>query len=76
MSPDESSNRNQMGMAEERTLGWTFLASTFRGVTVCSGAYLYKMGAGEMAQRLRALTAPLVILSSIRSNHMVAHNHL
>jgi hypothetical protein len=32
-------------------------------------------GAGEMAQRLRALTALLKVLSSIPSNHMVAHNY-
>jgi hypothetical protein len=37
-------------------------------------------GAGEMAYRLRALTAlPKTalpkVLSSIPSNHMVAHNH-
>jgi hypothetical protein len=32
--------------------------------------------AGEMAQWLRALTAPPEVLSSIPSNHMVAHNHL
>ena len=31
---------------------------------------------GEMAQWLRALTALPDILSSIPSNHMVAHNHL
>jgi hypothetical protein len=31
--------------------------------------------AGEMAQRLRALTALPKLLSSIPSNHMVAHNH-
>jgi hypothetical protein len=30
----------------------------------------------EMAQRLRALTALPKVLSSIPSNHMVAHNHL
>jgi hypothetical protein len=29
-----------------------------------------------MAQRLRALTALLKVLSSIPSNHMVAHDHL
>jgi hypothetical protein len=34
------------------------------------------LGAGEMAQRLRALTALPKVLSSIPSNHMVAHNHL
>jgi hypothetical protein len=33
-------------------------------------------GAGEMAQRLRALTALPEVLSSIPSNHMVAHNLL
>ena len=36
----------------------------------------HKAGAGEMAQRLRALPALLGVLSSIPSNHMVAHNHL
>jgi hypothetical protein len=33
-------------------------------------------GAGELAQRLRALTALPEVLSSIPSNHMVAHKHL
>jgi hypothetical protein len=33
-------------------------------------------GAEEMAQYLRALTAPPEVVSSILSNHMVAHNHL
>jgi hypothetical protein len=33
-------------------------------------------GAGEMAQWLRTLTALPEVLSSIPSNHMVAHNHL
>jgi hypothetical protein len=32
-------------------------------------------GAGEVAQRLRAPTALLKVLSSNPSNHMVAHNH-
>jgi hypothetical protein len=32
-------------------------------------------GAGEMAQRVRALAALLKVLSSNPSNHMVAHNH-
>jgi hypothetical protein len=35
-----------------------------------------KIRAGDMAQRLRALTALPEVLSSIPSNHMVAHNHL
>jgi hypothetical protein len=33
------------------------------------------VGTGEMAQRLRALPALPEVLSSIPSNHMVAHNH-
>jgi stage V sporulation protein SpoVS len=33
------------------------------------------IGAGEMAQRVRALTAPPKVPSSNPSNHMVAHNH-
>jgi len=37
--------------------------------TVCAAV-------GEMAQWLRALTAFPEVLSSIPSNHMVAHNHL
>jgi hypothetical protein len=35
-----------------------------------------KLGAGEVAQRLRAPTVLPEVLSSISSNHMVAHNHL
>ena len=34
------------------------------------------IGAGEMARRVRALTALPKILSSNPSNYMVAHNHL
>jgi hypothetical protein len=32
--------------------------------------------AGEMAQRLRARIALPELLSSVPSNHMMAHNHL
>jgi hypothetical protein len=32
-------------------------------------------GGGEMAQRVRALTDLLKVLSSNPSNHMVANNH-
>jgi hypothetical protein len=32
--------------------------------------------AGEMAQRVRALTVLPKVLSSNPNNHMVAHNHL
>ena len=34
------------------------------------------VGAGEMAQRFRALIALPEVLSFIPSNHRVAHNHL
>jgi hypothetical protein len=37
---------------------------------------LKKIGAGEMAQRLRAQTALPKVPSSNPSNYMVAHNHL
>jgi hypothetical protein len=37
---------------------------------------ILKDGAREMAQQLRALTPLPKVLSSISSNHMVAHNHL
>jgi hypothetical protein len=50
---------------------------------LCPGSYssLFhlkktKAGAGAMDQGLRALTALLKVLSSIPSNHMMAHNHL
>jgi hypothetical protein len=33
-------------------------------------------GAGEMAQQLRVLTALPEVLSSIPSNHLLAHNRL
>jgi hypothetical protein len=33
------------------------------------------LGAGEMAQQVRAPTALQKVLSSNPSNHMVAHNH-
>jgi hypothetical protein len=35
-----------------------------------------QIGAGEVAQRLREMTALPEDLSSIPSNHMVVHNHL
>ena len=36
---------------------------------------IIELGAGEMAQRVRAPTALLKVLSSNPSNHMVAHSH-
>jgi hypothetical protein len=44
-----------------------------RATFICGEKYL---GAGEMAQRLRALIVLPEVLSSIPSTHMVAHNHL
>ena len=48
--------------------------------TPMEGVTETKFGAGwvggEMAQRLRALIDLPKVLSSIPSNHMVAHNHL
>jgi hypothetical protein len=40
------------------------------------GSKMQHGGAEVMAQRLRAPTALPKVLSSIPSNHMVAHNHL
>jgi hypothetical protein len=37
--------------------------------------YIKKLGAGEMAQWLRTLTALPEVLSSIPSNHLVSHIH-
>jgi hypothetical protein len=48
------------------------IISKVRGRRIISS----RLGAGEMAQRLRALTALPEVLSSVPSNHMVAHNHL
>ena len=45
-------------------------------VCVCVCDIKVEMGAGEMAQQLRALAVLPEVLSSIPSNHMVAHNHL
>ena len=48
---------------------WPYLTGLFSIKTLI-------LRAGEMAQRLRALPALPKVLSSIPSNHMVAHNHL
>jgi hypothetical protein len=42
---------------------------------VPSGYQNRDLGAGEMAQWVRTLTALPKVLSSNPSNHMVAHNH-
>jgi hypothetical protein len=46
------------------------------GIELWSSARIGCSWAGEMAQRLRALTALLKVLSSNPSNHMVVYNHL
>jgi hypothetical protein len=58
------------------------LFSLMRALLKCIVLYLRIVAgvgggeAGEMAQRLRTLTALSEVLSSIPSNHMVAHDHL
>ena len=49
---------------------WRLEDNTFDG-----SLKLFYLGAGEMAQRLRVLTALPKVLSSSPSYHMVAHNH-
>jgi hypothetical protein len=58
---------------------WLFMASGWPHLLKNRNAVFlkeWKVGAGEMAQQLRASTALSEVLSSIPSNHMVAHNHL
>jgi hypothetical protein len=49
------------------------MVGRWRGIC---GQYKDGFWAGEMAQRFKTLTALPEVLSSIPSNHMVAHNHL
>jgi hypothetical protein len=53
--------------SHEHTCKYTHLHILFKKI---------KQRAGELAQGLRALSALSEVLSSIPSNHMVAHNHL
>ena len=50
-----------------------FIKSNF--VVDCIVVLRQRIGAGEMAQWLRAVTALPKVPSSNPSNHMVAHNH-
>jgi hypothetical protein len=59
-----------LGMLFEKCLHMHFYVTNVRLQSVSI------LGAGEMAQRLRALTALPEVLSSILSNHMVVHSHL
>jgi hypothetical protein len=52
------------------------LAYLFVCLSVCLFFKIYVLWAGEMAQRLRALTVLLEVMSSNRTNHIVAHSHL
>jgi hypothetical protein len=49
---------------------------SFEGVTAIFRYIKGSWGGREMAQQLRALAALPEVLSSIPSNHMVAHNYL
>ena len=53
------------------------LPEKFKNLNLIPRTHILKRGwvGGEMAQRLRALTALPKVLSSNPSNHMVAHNH-
>jgi hypothetical protein len=51
------------------------LLSFSRKISLTSVLINILIRAGEMAQRVRALTALLKVMSSNPSNHMVAHNH-
>jgi hypothetical protein len=48
----------------------------FLTIVIKQQGYNHGHWVGEMAQQLRALTVLPEVLSSIPSNHMVAHNHL
>jgi hypothetical protein len=61
------------GHVTQRPATLTFLNISFGCCTVMIN--ILRGGTGEMAQRVRALTAPPKVLSSNPSNHMVAHNH-
>jgi hypothetical protein len=69
--------RNPPASASQ-VLGLKACATTARlCVCILSIKYILNFcGAGGMAQRLRAPTTLPEVLSSIPSNHMVAHNHL
>ena len=54
------------------TVSFAHLSEPLRALSMLRNLGL---GAGEMAQQVRALTAHLKVLSSGPSNHMVAHNH-
>jgi hypothetical protein len=79
-SEDLASNRT--GWSSEGSDGLFFNSSgdSFIGLlftyVVTHPFKVYCSGAGEMAQRLRALTALSEVLSSICSHHTVPHNHL
>jgi len=62
-----------MGMNGLSTaLFWKLLSTP----VVVNHSFKKRFRAGEMAQWLRAPTALPEVMSSIPSNHMVAHNHL
>jgi alpha-amylase/alpha-mannosidase (GH57 family) len=64
LDPSVTSNLFQGGLSRTKTMFWVDILQ------------LTRTWVGEMAQRLRALTALPKVLSSNPSNHMVAYNHL
>jgi hypothetical protein len=73
--PGRHSNNRLLSLAPSKYVFYFYVPD---GLYWTGGGYLRcrVLGAGEMAQCLRALTAFPEVLSSIPSNHMVAHNHL
>jgi hypothetical protein len=49
--------------------------SKHRNTYFCDLVKILQRGAGEMAQRVRALTALPKVMSSNPNSHMVDHNH-
>ena len=65
-----------LSSSEERSISYTDKASIEILFTVIKVSIRITADwAGEMAQRVKALTALPKILSSNPSNHMVAHSH-
>jgi hypothetical protein len=78
-SPDkitQSPETNSFLQLRPTTLHFWVTSQNFLYVNKGKPFKISKQGAGEMAQRLRALTALPNVLSSNPSNYMVAYNRL
>jgi hypothetical protein len=71
-----STQEVEAGSEFEASLVYKMSPRTGRAIQRNPVSKIKESGAGEMAQRVRALTAPPKVLSSNPSNHMVAYNHL